>query len=139
MLVNVFDGGRRRALNAKARALHAEAIAAYRQTVLNAYGEVEDNLASLKLLADEAQTQQAAVVAAAESTRRASDLYTGGLQSYFDVVQAQNLELAARLSDADIRTRRMVAGVLLIKALGGGWDRGLVNSSKESLVVGRAE
>ena len=127
-LVNVFDGGRRRALNAKARALHAEAIAAYRQTVLNAYGEVEDNLASLKLLADEAQTQQAAVIAAAESTRRASDLYTGGLQSYFDVVQAQNIELAVRLSDADIRTRRMVAGVLLIKALGGGWDRGELDS-----------
>ena len=122
-LVNVFDGGRRRALNAEARALHAEAIAAYRQTVLNAYGEVEDNLASLHHLAGEAQTQQAAVVAATESTRHARDLYTGGLQSYFDVVQAQNIELAARLSDADIRTRRMTASVLLIKALGGGWGR----------------
>jgi multidrug efflux system outer membrane protein len=122
-LGNVFDGGRRRALNAKARALHGEAIAAYRQTVLTAYGEVEDNLASLKDLGDEAQTQQAAVIAAAESTRHASDLYTGGLQSYFDVVEAQNIELAARLSDADIRTRRMTASVLLIKALGGGWDR----------------
>ena len=122
-LVNVFDGGRRRALNAKARALHEEAVASYRQTVLNAYGEVEDSLASLKHLADEAKTQQAAVIAATESTRRASDLYKGGLQSYFDVVQAQNIELAARLSDADIRTRRMTASVLLIKALGGGWYR----------------
>jgi outer membrane protein, multidrug efflux system len=122
-VVNVFDGGRRRALNAEARALHAEAAAEYRQTVLNAYGEVEDNLASLHHLAEEAQTQQAAVVAAAESTRHARDLYTGGLQSYFDVVQAQNIELAARLSDADIRTRRMTASVLLVKALGGGWHR----------------
>lgn len=122
-LVNVFDGGRRRALNARARALHAEAAAAYRQTVLTAYAEVEDNLASLKHLAEEAQTQQAAVTAAAESTRHASNLYTGGLQSYFDVVEAQNIELAARLSDTDIRTRRMTASVLLIKALGGGWER----------------
>jgi outer membrane protein, multidrug efflux system len=122
-LVNVFDGGRRRALNAEVRALHEETVAAYRQTVLNAYGEVEDNLASLHHLAEEAQTQQAAVIAAAESTRRAHDLYTGGLQSYFDVVQAQNIELAARLSDADIRARRMTASVLLIKALGGGWHR----------------
>jgi multidrug efflux system outer membrane protein len=121
-LLNVFDGGRRRALTAKARALHAEAVASYRQTVLNAYGEVEDNLASLHRLADEALTQQAAVTAAAESTRRAQDLYKGGLQSYFDVVEAQNIELAARLSDADIRTRRMTASVLLIKALGGGWQ-----------------
>jgi multidrug efflux system outer membrane protein len=122
-VVNVFDGGRRRALNAEVRAFHAEAVAAYRQTVLNAYGEVEDNLASLHHLAEEAQTQQAAVIAAAESTRRAHDLYTGGLQSYFDVVQAQNIELGARLSETDIRTRRMTASVLLIKALGGGWHR----------------
>jgi NodT family efflux transporter outer membrane factor (OMF) lipoprotein len=122
-LENVFDGGRRRALTAKARAAHAEAIASYRQTVLDAYGDVEDNLASLKHLADAASTQQAAVVAAAESTRRATDLYKGGLQSYFNVVLAQNIELAARLSDADIRTRRMTASVLLIKALGGGWER----------------
>ena len=122
-LVNVFDGGRRRALTAKARALHAEAVASYRQTVLNAYGDVEDNLASLHHLADEALTQEAAVTAAAESTRHAQDLYKGGLQSYFDVVEAQNIELASRLSDADIRTRRMTASVLLIKALGGGWQR----------------
>jgi outer membrane protein, multidrug efflux system len=122
-LVNVFDGGRRRALNAKARAHYDEAVAAYRQTVLNAYGEVEDNLASLSHLSDEAQTQQAAVVAAAESTRHASDLYSGGLQSYFDVVTAQNIELGARLSDADIRTRRMMSSVLLVKALGGAWQR----------------
>lgn len=122
-LVNAFDGGRRRAINAGARALYAETVAAYRQSVLNAYGEVEDSLASLRHLSNEAQTQQAAVAAAAESTRRATDLYTGGLESYFNVVEAQNIELTARLSDADIRTRRMTASVLLIKALGGGWDR----------------
>jgi outer membrane protein, multidrug efflux system len=139
-LVNVFDGGRRLALTAKARALHAEAVASYRQTVLNAYGEVEDNLASLHHLADEAVTQEAAVTAAAESTRRAQDLYKGGLQSYFSVVEAENIELASRLSDADIRTRRMTASVLLIKALGGGWQRDELNmGSAESASNQRGE
>jgi len=121
--VNLFDGGRRRAINAQARARRDEAVATYRQTVLNAFGDVEDNLAALRQLAEEAQTQQAAVSAAAETTMHATDLYKGGLQSYFDVVQAQNIELQARLADVDIRTRRMTSSVLLIKALGGGWQR----------------
>ena len=120
-LLNIFDGGRRKAGTAKARAGHAEAVAVYRQTVLNAFGEVEDNLSSLNRLSQEAQTQKAAVRAAAESTRHATDLYAGGLQSNFNVVEAQNIELAARLTDADIKTRRMTSSVLLIKALGGGW------------------
>jgi NodT family efflux transporter outer membrane factor (OMF) lipoprotein len=123
-LFNIFDGGRRRAGTTKARAGHAEAVATYRQTVLNAFGEVEDNLSSLNRLSQEAQTQHAAVVAAGESTRHATDLYVGGLQSNFNVVEAQNIELAARLSDADIKTRRMTSSVLLIKALGGGWRPG---------------
>lgn len=122
-LLNVFDGGRRKAGTAKARAAHAEAVATYRQTVLNAFGEVEDSLSSLNRLSQEAQTQHAAVVAAAESTRHATDLYTGGLQSNFDVVEAQNIELSARLTEADIKTRQMTSSVLLIKALGGGWRR----------------
>ncbi|RUL77482.1 efflux transporter outer membrane subunit [Dyella choica] len=121
--LNVFDGGRRGAINAKARAQHDEAVATYRQTVLKAFGEVEDNLVSLNQLAQEAQTQQAAVTDSAETTRHATDLYKGGLQSYFDVVQAQNIELQARLADVDVRTRRMTSSVLLIKALGGGWSR----------------
>jgi hypothetical protein len=88
----------------------------------------------------QALTQEAAVTAAAESTRRAQDLYKGGLQSYFNVVEAQNIELASRLSDADIRTRRMTASVLLIKALGGGWQRGeLGMGSRESTASQRGE
>jgi multidrug efflux system outer membrane protein len=122
-LVNLFDGGRRDALNERARAAYDEAVAQYRQTVLNAFGEVEDNLASLRLLAQEEETQQAAVIAAADSTHQASHLYTGGLETYYDVILAQNIELGARLSNVDIRTRRMTAAVLLIKALGGGWRR----------------
>jgi NodT family efflux transporter outer membrane factor (OMF) lipoprotein len=122
-LLNLFDGGKRDALNDKARASYDEAVAQYRQTVLDAYGQVEDNLASLRSLAHEAETQQAAVAAAADATHQAANLYGGGLETYYDVIQAQNIELAARLSDADIRTRRMTASVLLVKALGGGWQR----------------
>jgi multidrug efflux system outer membrane protein len=122
-LLNVFDGGRRDALNKRARASYDQAVAQYRQTVLNAYNEVEDNLASLRLLAQEATTQQAAVTAATDSTTQATNLYSGGLDTYYDVILAQNIELSARLADADIRIRRMTAGVLLIKALGGGWQQ----------------
>ena len=123
-LVNLFDGGKRDALNDKARASYDEAVATYRQAVLNAFGEVEDNLASLRLLAEEHETQQQAVTAAAQSTHQATNLYGGGLQTYYDVITAQNIELTDKLSEIDIRTRRMTASVLLIKALGGGWERG---------------
>jgi outer membrane protein, multidrug efflux system len=123
-LLNLFDGGKRDALNDKARAAFDEAVAQYRQTVLDAYGEVEDNLASLRLLAREAETQQASATAAADATHQASNPYGGGLEAYYDVIQAQNIELAARLSLTDIQTRRMTSSVLLIKALGGGWQRG---------------
>ncbi len=63
------------------------------------------------------------MIAATDSTTQATHLYSGGLDTYYDVILAQNIELSARLSAADIRIRRMTAGVLLIKALGGGWQR----------------
>jgi outer membrane protein, multidrug efflux system len=121
--LTLFDGGRRKALNEHARASYDEAAAHYRQTALDAFREVEDSLASLRLLADESVSQRAAVTAAADSTTQAANLYTGGLDSYYNVILAQNIELGARLSDIDIQTRRMTADVALIKALGGGWNR----------------
>jgi multidrug efflux system outer membrane protein len=120
--LNLFDGGRRRAQTAQARAAFDEAAAAYRQTVLTAYGEVEDNLVALTQLANESRTQAAAVAAAVRATSQAERRYTSGYAAYYDVVTAQNIELSARLQDAQIRARRMTAGVLLIKALGGGWS-----------------
>jgi outer membrane protein, multidrug efflux system len=120
-LLNVFDGGRRAALNAHARAAYDQQVASYRQAVLDACRDVEDSLASLNRLAEEAATQRAAVVAAADATRRAGDLNTGGLASYYNVILARNIELSDRLSEVDIRVRRMTADVALIKALGGGW------------------
>jgi multidrug efflux system outer membrane protein len=121
-LLNLFDGGKRDALNERARAAYNEAVAQYRQNVLDAFGEVEDSLASLRLLAREAKTQNDAVAAAADATHQAASLYGGGLDNYYEVIQAENIELTARLSDVDIWTRRMTARVLLIKALGGGWQ-----------------
>lgn len=121
--LNLFDGGKRRALNEHARGAYDEAAATYRQTVLNAYGEVEDSLASLHHLASEVKTQEAAVAAASDATRQATNLYTGGLNNFYDVITAQNIELSDRLALIDIQTRRMTADVGLIKALGGGWDR----------------
>jgi multidrug efflux system outer membrane protein len=131
-VVNLFDGGKRRALNERARASYDEAAAQYRQTVLDAYGEVEDSLASLHLLAREAVSQQAAVTAAADSTTQATHLYSGGLANYYNVIVAQNIELTARLTQVDIATRRLTADVSLIKALGGGWQR------KDGLTPGTA-
>jgi outer membrane protein, multidrug efflux system len=122
-VLTLFDGGRRRALNDRAHAAYDESAAQYRQTVLDAYREVEDSLASLRLLAQETATQHAAVTAAADATSQATGLYSGGLDNYYNVIVAQNVELNARLGEIDIHTRRMTANVSLIKALGGGWDR----------------
>ena len=120
-VLNLFDGGRRRGVSDSARAAFDEAAAHYRQTVLTAYGEVEDSLAGLQRLAEESRTQAAAVDAATRSRRHAERRYAAGYASYYDVITAQNIELSAKLDQVEIRFRRMNAAVLLVKALGGGW------------------
>jgi outer membrane protein, multidrug efflux system len=121
-VLNLFDGGRRRGLNANARASYDEAVATYRQTVLDAFGQVEDSLVALRRLEEEASSQRDGVAAAQRSTTHANLLFQGGLSDYYSVVTAQNIELAAELTEAQIQGRRMVSSVLLVKALGGGWD-----------------
>jgi NodT family efflux transporter outer membrane factor (OMF) lipoprotein len=123
-VLSLFDGGRRRAQTAQARAAQAEAAANYRQTVLDAYGQVEDSLSALGLLAQEDRTQQAAVKAASTARSQAERRYAAGYAAYYDVVTAQNIELAARLQASEIQARRMAASVALIKSLGGGWTAG---------------
>ncbi|MDA8231384.1 MAG: efflux transporter outer membrane subunit [Magnetospirillum sp.] len=120
-VLTVFDGGRLSALSAEAHAAYDETVASYRQTVLTAWLDVEDNLAALRLLEQEAGTQDAAVTAANTALQQAELRYAGGLVTYLEVVSTQNAALAAELGAEDILTRRMTAGVLLIKALGGGW------------------
>ena len=119
----LFDGGRRRASSETARANYEATVANYRQTALNAFQEVEDNLAALRILEDEAQQQKQAVASSEESLQLFTNRYRGGVDTYLQVITAQTTELANERNAIDIERRRMDASVLLVKALGGGWDR----------------
>ncbi len=122
VLQTVFDGGRRRAGQQSAQFNYDATVANYRQTTLDAFQQVEDNLAALRILEKETESQAAAVAAAERSLELSTNRYTGGLVTYLEVVTAQSAALANERTAVDIRRRRMDASVLLIKALGGGWD-----------------
>ena len=122
LIVNVFDGGRRRAVSDQARAAQDQATAVYRQAVLVAFREVEDQLAALRILDQEAAIQRRAVDAAERSLMQANNRYRGGLASYLEVTSAQNTALVNQRTAVEIMTRRMTASVLLMKGLGGGWQ-----------------
>ena len=119
----VFDVGRRRSLNDQARAAYDFQVAAYRQNVLSGFRQVEDNLAAVRILENEAQVQQLAVVAAERSLDLSITRYKGGVTSYLEVTTAQSAALANQVTAVNILGRRMANTVLLIQALGGGWDR----------------
>jgi NodT family efflux transporter outer membrane factor (OMF) lipoprotein len=120
--VTIFDGGRRRAISDQARAAYDEAVATYRETVLQAFEEVEDSLVALRVLSDEAGTEAAAVAAAQRSLALATSRYRGGVATYLEVTTAQTAALSGERTAVGILTRRMAASVLLIKAIGGGWN-----------------
>ena len=122
-LMTVFDVGRRRALNDEAYASYDSTVASYRETVLNAFQQVEDNLAALRILEQEAGVQAVAVQAAQRSLDLSNTRYEGGVTSYLEVITAQNAALADEVTAVNILGRRMASAVLLIQALGGGWDR----------------
>ncbi len=122
--VALLDGGRRRAVSEQARAGYAKAAALYRETALAALRDVEDQLATLRVLREEAAVQKAAVAAADRSLELSMARYKGGIATYLEVVVAQNAALANRRAAVDILGRRLAASVLLVKALGGGWDAG---------------
>jgi NodT family efflux transporter outer membrane factor (OMF) lipoprotein len=129
-LVTVFDVGRRRALSEQAHALLDQSAANYRQGLLVAFQEVEDNLAALRILAQEAETQQAAVAAAERSVQLSTNRYKGGVANYLEVTTAQGIALSDQRVAVQIRGRRMVSSVQLIQALGGGWNRGELPAGK---------
>ncbi len=118
----IFDGGQRRGLTEKARASYDQFVDNYRQTTLTAFQEVEDNLAALRILDSETTTQDAAVAAAQHSLDLSNSRYKGGVANYLEVTTAQSAALGDERAAVDVRTRRLVASVLLIKALGGGWN-----------------
>ena len=121
--VTIFDVGRRRALNDEAKAGYDSSVAFYRQTVLSAFQQVEDNLASLRVLEQEAGVQATAVQAAQQSLTLSNTRYDGGVTSYLEVITAQNAALADEVTAVNILGRRLASAVLLIQALGGGWER----------------
>jgi len=118
----IFDFGRRRAKVRQAGAAYDAAVAAYRQTVLAAFQETEDNLAALAYLEREAAQQDAAVKAAEDSLRLEQLRYKAGTVNYLDLVVTQNIALTSRRAAAQLLGRRMTAATALIRALGGGWD-----------------
>ena len=101
--------------------MYRQSLAQYQKTVLVAYQEVEDQLAALRILAGEAQSTQNAVNDAQQAETIALNRYRSGLVSYLDVVYAQTALLANRRVLTQISGQRMVATVVLIKAIGGGW------------------
>jgi NodT family efflux transporter outer membrane factor (OMF) lipoprotein len=121
LVTTIFDGGKRRAGVEQAQASYDAAVAVYRLDVLTSFQQVEDNLATLRILAEEATQQAAAVTAAERSLAIARNRYLAGTTTYLEVVTAQAIALSNERTAVDIQTRRMTAAVNLIKALGGGW------------------
>jgi outer membrane protein TolC len=121
-LVTVFDVGRRRAINDQAKAAYQQSVANYQQTVLTGFQEVEDSLAALRILEDEAKVESVAVAAAEHSLALSTNRYKGGVANYLEVTTAQTAALIDERTAVDIAGRRMASSVSLIKALGGGWS-----------------
>ncbi len=119
---SIFTGGARRAQVQFAQAGYEGNVAQYRQTVLSAFQEVQDDLTGLIVLDQAQQSQQEAVDAARRTLDISTSRYTGGLVNYLDVVTAQQNLLTSEQQLAIIQGQRLVTSVLLIKALGGGWD-----------------
>ncbi len=125
----VFDGGLRAGQTAEARANYDATVAVYRETVLGAFQEVEDNLAALRILEGEARVQDEAVAAARQTVVVTLNQYKAGIVNYINVTVVQAAALANERTAADILGRRMIAAVLLIKALGGGWNDTAIEAS----------
>ena len=122
-LQTVFDAGRRRAVTDQAIQGYDYSVASYRQTVLSAFQQVEDNLAALRILEEEARVQNAAVQASQSSLDLSLIRYKGGVTSYLEVTTAQSAALGNQVTAVNLLGRRLANTVLLIQALGGGWDR----------------
>jgi NodT family efflux transporter outer membrane factor (OMF) lipoprotein len=122
LAVDLFDGGRRNAMDRRARAVFDERSADYRQVALQAFREVEDQLANVRELRSEARHEDAAAGDAQGALKLATGQYRDGAVSYLDVVAAQTASLDAQRALIHARTQQLLATVNLIRALGGGWD-----------------
>jgi NodT family efflux transporter outer membrane factor (OMF) lipoprotein len=122
MAQTLFDAGRRRAASEASIADYDATVALYRQATLTAFQQVEDNLSALRILDDESRQQRQAVEDAHEALRIFTNRYKGGVDNYLQVITAQTAALQNERNQVDILRRRMGSSVLLVKALGGGWD-----------------
>jgi NodT family efflux transporter outer membrane factor (OMF) lipoprotein len=126
-----FDAGRRRGLTEQAQASYDAAVANYRESVLTAFQQVEDQLAALRVLAQEAKEQAGAVTYAERSLELANAQYQGGITTYLQVITAQAIALSNELTAVQLKTRRMTASVSLVQALGGGWNASQVPTPED--------
>jgi NodT family efflux transporter outer membrane factor (OMF) lipoprotein len=122
LAATLFDAGARKAQTEQAMAAYDGTVAFYRQTVLTGFQDVEDNLAALRILDEEAQMQDQAVNYAHESVTLTTNQYRAGIVSYLNVVTAQTIALTNERAAITISGQRLNAAVLLVKALGGGWN-----------------
>ena len=118
----LFDAGQRRALTDQARHNYEAQVANYRNTVLQAFNDVEDQLSGLRILEQESGTEQSAVASAQHSYDISNQRYKGGVTSYLEVLTAEATLIANQRTAIDLQTRQFVASVGLVRALGGGWD-----------------
>jgi NodT family efflux transporter outer membrane factor (OMF) lipoprotein len=122
LVETIFDGGLRKATVQQFQAAYEQTVASYRQTVLAAFGEVEDNLAALRVLSQVVAMQDEAIRTAGRALGEAEARYRGGLDPYLNVLSAQTVMLNAQQTALNFRALQMADTVQLIKALGGGWD-----------------
>src|SRR5205823_1808192 len=135
----LFDFGRRSATLRQVQAAYDAAVASYRQTVLSAFQDVEDNLASLRILAEEAIQQQQAVAASEQSLSLETDRYKAGTVSALDVITTQTIALNNERQAVTLLQRRLTSAVNLVRALGGGWDTSTLPSYDQLRSRGMAE
>jgi NodT family efflux transporter outer membrane factor (OMF) lipoprotein len=122
LAATLFDAGRRRGVEAGERAAYDATVAAYRETVLTAMQQVEDNLAALRILAGESDKVGQTIQAANRALEISTAQYRSGTTSYLPVITSQALLLSADVTALTLLTRRLTASVLLIEGLGGGWN-----------------
>ncbi|MBV9084060.1 MAG: efflux transporter outer membrane subunit, partial [Acidobacteriaceae bacterium] len=127
----LFDPGIRRAQNEQAQAQYEQTVANYRQTALTVFQNVEDNLASLRILSREIEEQHTAVASASHLLDLSVTRYKGGVDSYLNVITAQNTVLTNREAEIEIQLRQMTSSVGLIMALGGGWDTSQIPTPRD--------
>lgn len=130
MAETLFDAGLRKAAVQQYRAAYDQAVANYRQTVLTAFQQVEDNLAAVRILGDVIERQEAAIRSGERNLRDETARYSGGLDPYVNVLAAETALLANEQTAVTFREQQLVAGIELIEALGGGWDAARMENSE---------